>query len=347
MLYLGLDVHGKWTTIVGFDPQSGQTVRLDRVSNEPEAMQAALGALPGPVCGVLEAGTNSWAVYRQLEPLFERLVVAHPADLWDRRRDPEAKTDRRDALRMAQKLYRGEIRALYVPDVRTQDLRCLVRGKVRASRWVTKLTNEIGSLLRSWGYVGKRSLLSKRGMKDLDQARLPGRSARILALWRQMLSTAQAIENELEQQVAQEARAEPECALLQTVPQVGPFTALLVRAEIGEIARFSGPKALAKYAGLVPKVKQSGEKCRYGPLSPWGNRWLRYALVLWANRIARSRSDSRLRRFYWRRSLAGGKSNPAKIATARKAIQVIYHLLRRGEAWQESFSQEERAGQVA
>ena len=347
MLYLGLDVHSKWTTVVGFDPESGETVRLDRVSNEPEAMGAALGALAGPLVGVLEAGTNSWAIYRQLEPLFERLVVAHPADLWDRRQDRQAKTDRRDALRMAQKLYRGEITPLYVPDARTQDLRCLVRSKVRASRWVTKLTNEIGSLLRSWGYVGRRSLLSKSGLKDVDRAQLPARSARILALWLQMLSTAQAIEDELERAVAEEARAEPECALLQTVPGVGPFTALLLRAEIGEIGRFSGPKALAKYAGLVPKVHQSGETCRYGPLAPWGNRWLRYALVLWANRIAASRRDTRLRRFYWRRSLAGNKSNPAKIATARKAIQVIYHLLRRGEAWQESLTQEERAGQVA
>jgi len=323
-------------------------------------LAAALGALPGPLSGVLEAGTNSWAIYRQLEPLFERLAVAHPADLWDRRRDRQAKTDRRDALRMAQKLCRreiapdresaqeGQIKPLYVPDARTQDLRCLVRAKVRASRWVTKLTNEIGSLLRSWGYVGQRSLLSKRGLKDLEQARLPGRSARILALWRQMLSTAQAIEDELEQAVREEAQAEPDCALLRTVPGVGPFTALLLRAEIGDVRRFSGPKALAKYCGLVPKVDQSGDTCHYGPLGPWGNRWLRYALVLWANRIARSRTDTRLRRFYWRRSLAGGKSNPAKIATARKAIQVIYHLLRRGEAWQESVCrEEERATPVA
>lgn len=347
MFYLGLDVHGKATTMVGFDPATGEVVRRERVSNQPEALRAAVEALPGPRQGVLEAGTNSWAIYRHLEPLFERLVVAHPADLWDRRHDRQAKTDRRDALRMAQKLYRGEITALYVPDARTQDLRCLVRAKVRSSRWVTKLTNEIGSLLRCWGYVGERSLLSKRGLRDLEQAQLPARSARILALWRQMLSTAQAIEDELETAVAQEARAEPECALLRTVPGVGPFTALLLRAEIGEIGRFSGPKALAKYAGLVPKVHQSGETCRYGPLAPWGNRWLRYALVLWANRIAASKSDTRLRRFYWRRSLAGGKSNPAKIATARKAVQLIYHLLRRGEVWQESFSQEARVGQVA
>jgi transposase len=155
MLYLGMDVHGKWTTLVGFDPETGEVVERKRVSNEPEEMAGVLGALPGPLYGVMEAGTNSWAMYRQLLPCFELLVVADPAKLWDRKRDRGAKTDRRDALRMARMLYRGEIAGLYIPDERMQDLRALVRSKVRATRWVTKLVNEIGSLLRSWGHVSQ------------------------------------------------------------------------------------------------------------------------------------------------------------------------------------------------
>ena len=96
MLYLGLDIHGKWTTIIGFNPLTGETVELKRVSNEPEVICAVLRGLGLPLYGVAEAGTNTWAMYRVLEPLFERLVVAHPADLWDRRRDRQAKTDNPD-----------------------------------------------------------------------------------------------------------------------------------------------------------------------------------------------------------------------------------------------------------
>jgi len=182
MLYIGLDVHAKWTTMVGFDPHTGEVVKLERIPNEGEAMRAAVGTLAGPLHGVMEAGTNSWAMYRELRPLFHGLTVADPAKLWNRRTDRGAKTDRRDALRMAEMLYRGEIKGIYVPDERTQDLRVLVRGKVKASRWVTKLTNEIGSLLRSWGYVGERSLLTKRGRANLDQAQLPKHSARMLSV---------------------------------------------------------------------------------------------------------------------------------------------------------------------
>ena len=149
MLYLGLDVHSKWTTIKGFDPETGEIVEYRQVSNEPEEMEAVLGSLPGPLHGVMESGTNAWAMYRVLEPLFAHLVIANPTHLWDRKRDRSAKTDRRDALRMARQLQRGEIEGIYVPDEQTQDLRVLVRSKVRATRWVTKLTNEIGFLLRS------------------------------------------------------------------------------------------------------------------------------------------------------------------------------------------------------
>jgi transposase len=335
MFYLGLDVHGKWTTVKGFDPQTGEMVELERVANEPESLGAAFAALEGPLHAVMEAGTNAWAMYRALRPLFARLVVAHPADLWDRRRDRGAKTDRRDALRMAQMLCRGEVAGIYIPDERTQDLRALVRAKVRASRWVTRLTNEIGSLVRAWGYVGRRSLLTKRGLGALDHAQLPAHSARILALWRQMLATAQAIEDELQGTIEQEAANDPECALLATMPGVGPFTALLVKAEVADINRFPGPKQLVSYCGLAPRVKQSGERCSYGRLGPWGNRWLRYALVLLANRVAHSRKDSRLSRLYVRTCLRH-KSNPAKTAVARKAVHLMYHLLKHRQAWQEA-----------
>ena len=112
MLYLGLDVHSKWTTIKGFNPETGEVVEYRQVSNQPEAMAAVLRDLPGPLHGVMESGTNAWAMYRVLEPLFSRLVIANPTHLGDRKRDRSAKTDRRDALRMGQQLHRGEIKGI-------------------------------------------------------------------------------------------------------------------------------------------------------------------------------------------------------------------------------------------
>ena len=40
--------------------------------------------------------------------------------------------------------------------------------------------------------------------------------------------------------------------------------ALLALSEIGEIERFRKPKSFVSYAGLAPKVEQSGDYTRYG-----------------------------------------------------------------------------------
>ena len=43
---------------------------------------------------------------------------------------------------------------------------------------------------------------------------------------------------------------------------------LLILSELGEIGRFKRPESLVCYAGLAPKVEQSGEHVRYGL---WGS----------------------------------------------------------------------------
>lgn len=333
MLYIGMDTHSKWTTGAGFNPETGETIRLDRVSNE--MLKEELGKLKGPVHAVIEAGTNSWAIYHDVVGVVESLVVADPAKLWDRRRSRDAKTDGRDAMGMAMKLYRGEIEPLYIPDERTQDLRVLVRGKIRASRWTTRLVNEIGSLLRAWGYVGSRSLLTKSGKMRLDEAKLPAHSARVLELWKEMLEKAQEIENELQKAIEEDAKTDTDCQVLQTIPGVGAFTAMLIRAEIGDIGRFGKASSLVSYAGLSPRVFQSGERCYYGSLGHWGNRWLKYGLCLLAQRTAIGKADNPLKRLYWRVLLRDHR-NSAKVAVARKALTVIWYLLRSKEHWHDA-----------
>jgi transposase len=318
---------------VGLKAETGEVLQRDRVAHAD--LPQVLATLPGPVQAVMETGTQAWTLYRQLRPLVAELFIVDPAQMWDRRRDRSAKTDRRDALRLAQALARGELKGVvWTPDEVTQELRVLGRAKVRASRWVTKLTNELGSLLRAWGVEAPTSLLSARGRGLLAQVQLPPHSQRVLTLWREIWERLQQMEDELEAAVAAAAKADPVCQQLLSAPQVGPLTALLVRAEVGDIRRFASPKSLVQYCGLAPQVLQSGDSCRYGPLPPSGNRWLRYVLVLLANRIARSGTDSRLRRLYWR-TLARRDKNTAKIAVARKTAQLLWHLLSRGQAWQE------------
>ena len=344
MLYLGMDVHSKWMTIKGFDSETGEMVEINRQPNDEESLAKVFGSLRGSLNGVMESGTNSWAVYRILESYFEKLIVVDPATVWGREGRRGAKTDRGDAMKLAIKMYRGELEPLYIPDVATQDQRALGRGKINASRHVTKLVNEIGALLRSWGIVVNCSLLSKEGRKliEASKARLPKHSLKVLELSLTMLKTAQEAEAELELSVKVEAASDEDCQRLMSIPAVGPLTALVVKAEIGDIARFASAAQLVCYSGLSPSVSQSADSVYYGKLNRFCNKFLKYVLVLRAQGMARSKKENPMRQTYWRVVLRH-KTNHAKIAVARQLVRVIYSMLKKKECWNASKITKRRA----
>jgi len=101
---------------------------------------------------------------------------------------------------------------------------------------------------------------------------------------------------------------------------VGPVLRVILRAEIGEIARFPSPRHLASYAGLVPYVDSSASHTRYGRITKAGSPWLRWALVEVGLHTLR-RKDPLGR---WGRKLAVRKGKlTAQVALAREMCQEI------------------------
>ena len=64
-----------------------------------------------------------------------------------------------------------------------------------------------------------------------------------------------------------------------SAPGIGWVLAFTIAAEIGEIERFASPEKLTGYTGLCPRVNQSGETDRRGPLTKHGPTYLRWALL--------------------------------------------------------------------
>ena len=75
------------------------------------------------------------------------------------------------------------------------------------------------------------------------------------------------------------ARADARVVLLDTIPGIGDLLGLTLASEIGDVARFGSPRKLIGYAGLAPKISQSGDRSRTGALSKAGSRTLRWAAV--------------------------------------------------------------------
>jgi len=117
---------------------------------------------------------------------------------------------------------------------------------------------------------------------------------------------------------------------LSSVPGVGFVSAAAVAAELGDVKRFTGEKAVCSYCGIVPSLRQSGKKRWNGHITKHGSKWLRRVLVQCALAAIKCRSDSRFKQFYLRVKARRGHG-VAIVALAKKMLGVMYHLLVRAE----------------
>jgi transposase len=113
-----------------------------------------------------------------------------------------------------------------------------------------------------------------------------------------------------------------------TIPGVGPVLAYTIAAEIGDIGRFAGPKRLAGYTGLCPRVYGSGATDRCGPLAKTGPKYLRPALIEAAARNPRYHDRCQRTK---RRLGAQRGSKAARVELARELAGAIWYMLTRQE----------------
>src|SRR4030095_5591670 len=132
----------------------------------------------------------------------------------------------------------------------------------------------------------------------------------------------------IDRELAPLARADERVRLLRTVPGIGPLLGLTFAAEIGEVSRFRSPGKLVAYAGLAPRVSQSGERSATGALSKAGSRTRRWAAVEAAHQAGRPANP--WHGHYLRVTARHGK-NPAKSSVARKLLIAAWHMLSRDE----------------
>ena len=101
------------------------------------------------------------------------------------------------------------------------------------------------------------------------------------AEWQDHLAQRLAVSKKLKAFVAKAPQREAEAReILKTAPQVGSVTAEVILSELGDISRFRNAKTVCAYAGLVPVVRQSGErKSKDMKITKEGSGLLRWALV--------------------------------------------------------------------
>ena len=123
----------------------------------------------------------------------------------------------------------------------------------------------------------------------------------------------------------------PYVSLLTTVPGIAWVLGYTIAAEIGDINRFASPTKLAGYTGLCPRVYQSGEHDRRGPLSKRGPRYLRWALL--EASIHACRHPLYAERYQRTKHRLGRQRGPrvAQVDLARRLAEAIWQMLTRDQ----------------
>jgi transposase len=324
-----MDIHRVFAEVVAL--LDGKLTRLGRVDMRRDRLEAfARATLTHDDHVVVEATGNAAAVAEVLGPHVGRVVIANPKQV---RLIAEAKvkTDSIDAGVLAKLYASGFLPEVWIPDGTTQAMRRQVTRRRQLVHQRTRLKNIVQSILHAhlvppcphsdlFGKAG-RAWLATQWLPDDERAAV---DRHILAIDR--------IADELagiERDIAQHALTDATVKRLMTIPGVDMVIATALTAAVGDIARFASPKNLVAYLGLNPSVHQSGNgPARHGRITKQGSGHTRGMLVEAA--WVAARSPGPLRAFFLRISARRGQ-HIAAVATARKLVVVVWHMLRRGE----------------
>jgi len=295
-------------------------------ANGLDTLAARLRA-QGRIEAVIESMTGARFVHDRLEDGGWQVEIADAAKV--KGLAPLAcKTDKIDAWVLAELARRDLVPAIWLPDPAVRAERERARFRLHLVRKRTSLKNRVHATLVTFGVPCPVSdLFGRSGRELLERLALP-------EPWRGTLEASLRVVDELEGEIAAcerelrslgaEHRYVP---LLTTVPGIAWVLAYTIAAEIGDIARFPSPAKLCGYTGLCPRVYQSGESDRRGPLSKIGPRYLRWALVEATSHACRH--PLYRERYERTRRRLGRQRGPrvAQVDLARRLAEAIWHML--------------------
>jgi len=333
MLHAGLDLSRRRLDFHLLD-RNGVTVEVGAAPPDADGLRLLaerVGRHGRPVRATVESMNGARFVHDQLElhgwqvQIADALRVKGLAPL-------ACKTDRIDAWVLAELSRRELVPAIWLPDPSVRAERERARWRLHLVRRRSSLKQRVHATLLAHGKpCPVADLFGRSGRALLGRLQLPepwaGTLVASLRLIDELDREIAGCESEL-RRLGAEHRYVP---VLLTVPGIGWVLAYTIAAEIGDIHRFPSPRKLSGYTGLCPRVYQSGESDRRGPLAKQGPRYLRWALI---EAATHARTHPAYRDRYQRTKSRLGKQRGAKVAQvdlARRLAEAIWHMLTRNQ----------------
>jgi len=334
---VALDIHKKFSFAVVLDHDGNKLNERKLQHDDRQALADFFKSFPKGTEVVMEATFNWPWLADAAKALGLTPILAHPPRARQMAKGLP-KTDRRDAtflgkLRLAHTVFPEAWGA--PPEVRMQ--RDIFRLRLELVKSRTALKNAVHGQLLKLGIQTDNApadLFSPSGRKFLELLDLAPNQRFLLQT---KLDTIDGITREikiLDEAIVSGVKEDPRAEILFSIPGIGRLSAYAILAEIGDIDRFLNSRALASYAGVLPKNKESAGH-DYGKRTggPCNDHLHWVAVECTTGAINSSRAMRSLHsRVRARNPKAAGK---ARIAVARKIIELVWTLLKRGEKYRE------------
>ena len=288
--FVGLDIHKERISIaVAESGCSGAVEYLGEISNDPDAIGKLCDRLRRPgktLAFCYEAGPCGYGVYRQLTDIGHRCDVVAPSLIPTKPGD-RVKTNRRDATMLARLHRAGELTPVWVPDADHEAMRDLIRLRSVVRQIVTRARQHLQGFLRRHGRKHGRGTAWR--MDRLWPSNIPRSTShfKTMSMPSWMRSGAFSESRSRYPVSFPNGILRPVVDALQVMRGIALINAVVLVAEVGDFTRFSNPRQLMAYFGLVPGERSSAETIRRGGITKTGNAHARRAPVegAWAYRM--------------------------------------------------------------
>jgi len=340
MKILALDVGKSKSVAYRLDTETGEVGLKTILTRAESLVRLVVRWRPDRV--VFEVGPLAgWMHDMMVGCGVREIQVANPmGEAW-RWRNLKRKTDRDDAVKLAELSAAGQLPTVHLPSPAVRQWRQLIAYRVTLSDRQTAAKNRVRAIL---GMAGETLAAGRKGWTAESVERLRS-LARPLAecgpedLWRGMLAVELDVLSVLEAEEAvvvaalgRRAAADVRVRQLETIPGLGPRTAEMLVALLDDASRFGSGKQVSSYLGLVPRQFQSGSMDRRGRITKRGSPLARRLLVqaAWAS----LRWNPQMR-FVFERVSRGhrGRRKVAIVAVARRLAVIAWAMLRDGTTW--------------
>lgn len=291
-----------------------------------------------PPCFVaMEACATAHDWGREIEALGHRVRLVPPA--YVKPFVKRQKNDMADAEAIAEAASRPTMRFVAVKTKEQQARAMIFRTRDILVRQRVDLINALRGHLAEHGVVAPQGATHVRKLSvavNDEASDLPTTVREMATVYLEQIDLLAAQIAELEKRIRAEAAHAETTKRLQTMPGVGPVTAVAIESFAPAMTTFRRGRDFAAWLGLVPRQNSTGGKQKLGPVSKMGQRDIRRLLIIGAMSVVRAASHRGAPDGSWlARMLAKKPRMLVAVALANKMARGIWAMMTKGETYRD------------